>query len=59
MPGKSNWTTMSTSPTCWEYEHHYQRHSSWEKYCKDNTPRGDHEKKSKIDLTKQDLKDYT
>jgi hypothetical protein len=28
------------------------------KYCKDNTPRGDHEKKSNIDQAKQDLKDH-
>jgi hypothetical protein len=30
--------------------------SSRKNYCRDNIPRGDHEKKSKIDLAKQDPK---
>jgi hypothetical protein len=29
------------------------------KYCKDKHPRDNHDKRSKIDLAKQDLKDHT
>jgi hypothetical protein len=47
---------------CWRAEsmnHYYRRRSSRDKYCEDNNPHGDHEKKSKINPAKQDLKDHT
>jgi hypothetical protein len=33
--------------------------SSRDKYCEDKYPRGNHDKRSKIDSAKQDLKDHT
>jgi hypothetical protein len=39
--------------------HHCRRHSSRDKYCKNNPPRGNQEKESKIDLAKHDLEDRT
>jgi hypothetical protein len=49
-PYQRRWKAESMNHRC-------QRRSSRDKYCKDNPPRGNHEKQFKTDLAKQDLED--
>jgi hypothetical protein len=59
LPGKSNRIAWSTLLGAESKNHHYRGHSSGEKHCKDNTPRGNRKKRSKINLAKYDLKNRT
>jgi hypothetical protein len=57
------WQDKITEQLCqhrWGVEstnHHCRGRISRDKYCENNSPRGDQEKRSKIDMAKQDLKD--
>jgi hypothetical protein len=56
---KSNQTTWPASLGDKKTNHHYRERSSRDKYCEDNPPCGNHEKRSINDLAKQDLNDHT
>jgi hypothetical protein len=51
--------TLETYQGAESMNHHCRGRSSRENYCKDNTPRDNREKSSKIDLSKQDPKNHT